>query len=283
VLDRVPERGETLVGDRFRVDAGGKGSNQAVGVARLGAASALLTAVGEDAFAAEARVLWADEGVDAGAVVTVPGAATMVGAIFVERDGENRIVVAMGALDALGAGHVHAFEQRIAAADVCLVGLEIPVAPAREALATARRRGVATVLNPAPAPREPVDDLLALADWVTPNESEAAALAGGPGTPEQLAERLRTRGATGVVLTLGAEGALLVDAEGSRRVPALPVPRVVDSTGAGDAFNAAFAVALAEGRTPLEACRLGCAAGAFMVQAAGVIPGMPRRRELIDT
>jgi ribokinase len=258
-VERVPDRGETVVGNVFRVDHGGKGSNQAIGAARLGADVDLLTAVGQDAFGAEALALWAAEGVDAQAVVRVP-LPTMAGAILVDATGENRIVIVQGALSALTPEHVDAFAPAIAAAEVCLVQLEIPVQTARHALEVARREGVRTVLNPAPAPADPLPAaMLELVDYVTPNESEAAAVGA----------------ARNVVLTLGAEGARL----GDERVAAFPAT-VVDTTGAGDAFNAAFAVALAERRPELDAVRWGCAAGAHMVEHAGVIPGLPARAEL---
>jgi ribokinase len=260
-VERVPERGETLVGHTFRVDHGGKGSNQAIGAARLDADVQLLTAVGEDAFGAEALELWAAEGVDAEAVVRVP-LPTMAGAILVDAAGENRIVIVPGALSALVPEHVDAFAPAIAAADVCLVQLEIPVETARRALELARRAEVRTVLNPAPSAALP-GDMLALVDYLTPNESEAAALGSAIGA------------ARNVVLTLGANGARL----GEEHVAAF-LAAVVDTTGAGDAFNAAFAVALAEGRPELDAVRWGCAAGAHMVEHAGVIPGLPARVEL---
>jgi ribokinase len=262
-VERVPERGETLVGHTFRIDHGGKGSNQAIGAARLGADVQLLTAVGEDAFGTEALELWAAEGVDAEAVVRAP-LPTMAGAILVDAAGENRIVIVPGALSALAPEHVDAFAPAIAAADVCLVQLEIPVETARRALEVARRADVRTVLNPAPAPSAPLPgDMLALVDNLTPNESEAAALGSAIGA------------ARTVVLTLGANGAQL----GDEHVAAFPAA-VVDTTGAGDAFNAAFAVALAEGLPELDAVRWGCAAGAHMVERAGVIDGLPARAEL---
>jgi ribokinase len=262
-VERVPDAGETLVGERFRTDHGGKGSNQAVGAARLGARVSFLTAVGDDAFATEARRLWVSEGVDARSVVEIPG-ATMAGAILVERGGENRIVIAPGALASLTPQHVDGFATSIAAADVCLVQLEIPVETARRALDLARAAGVRSVLNPAPAPARPLSRaLLELVDYLTPNATEAARLG-------QAVEAVGT-----LVLTLGPEGAQL----GHERISAFPA-RPLDTTGAGDAFNAAFAVALAEGRPESEAVRWGCAAGAHMVERAGVIPGLPTRIEL---
>jgi ribokinase len=255
-VERVPERGETVVGGLFRTDHGGKGSNQAVGAARLGAEAILLTAVGDDSFGDRAHELWAEEGVDASAVLRAP-LPTMTAAILVEASGDNRIVIVPGALSTLTPTHVDAFASQIEAADVLLVQLEIPVATALHALEVGRAAGVRTVLNPAPAPPEPIAPA---ADYLTPNESEAPAVAGAEGT---------------LVLTLGEQGARLRD----EHVPAFPA-HAVDTTGAGDAFCAAFAVALAEGASDLDAVRWGCAAGAQMVEREGVIPGLPTRAEL---
>jgi ribokinase len=254
-LDRMPAAGETVIGRAFRTDHGGKGSNQAIGAARLGAEVDFLTALGDDTFGHEAVALWEREGVRARAVFT--DAPTMTAPILVEATGENRIVVVPGALEQLSPAHVDEFSDRIAAADVCVVQLEIPVWTALYALQVARAAGVRTILNPAPAPDEPID---AVCDYVTPNESEAAAVAGVAAT---------------FVHTLGERGAEL-SGELVRAFPA----SVVDTTGAGDAFTAAFAVALADGADEREAVRWGCAAGAHMVEHQGVVPGLPTRAQL---
>lgn len=254
-LDRVPDAGETVIGRSFRIDHGGKGSNQAIGAARLGARVDFLTAVGDDTFGQSARSLWQTEGVHAEIVVT--SAATMTAPIFVEPGGENRIVVVPGALEQLSPAHVDAFSDRIAAADVCVVQLEIPVWTALYALEVAAAAGVRTILNPAPAPAEPIAPAC---DYVTPNESEAPSVAGAQAT---------------FVRTLGDRGA---DLDGEL-VPAFPAT-VVDTTGAGDAFTAAFAFALADGLDERQAVRWGCAAGAHMVEHAGVVPGLPTRAQL---
>jgi ribokinase len=175
-LDRVPEAGETVVGRTFRTDHGGKGSNQAVGAVRLGADVHFLTAVGDDAFGHAAIALWQTEGVDTEAVV-VPQAATMTAPIFVEPTGANRIVIVPGALDWLTRAHVDAFAPRIASSDVCAVQLEIPVDTALYALEVARRAGVRTILDPAPAPPTPIAPEV---DYLTPNATEAAAVRGAP-------------------------------------------------------------------------------------------------------
>lgn len=254
-LDRVPEAGETIVGRTFRVDHGGKGSNQAIGAARLGAQVDFLTAIGDDAFGRAAIALWQEERVRADAILS--DAATMTAPILVEPGGENRIVIVPGALEHLTPAHVDAFSDRIAAADVCVVQLEIPVWTALYALEVATAAGVRTILNPAPAPTEPIAPRC---DYVTPNETEAVAV--------------RDCDAT-LVLTLGDEGAELR----GERIPAFPA-EPVDTTGAGDAFTAAFAVALAEGVDERGAVRWGCAAGAHMVEHHGVVPGLPTREQL---
>jgi ribokinase len=253
---RAPDRGETVIGSLFRTDDGGKGSNQAVGAARLGAEVSLLTAVGADTFGDRAYELWEREGVDASAVIR-SDEPTMTAAILVEASGDNRIVIVPGALSTLTPRHVEGFAPQIESADVLLVQLEIPVESAVRALEIGNAAGVRTVLNPAPAPSEPIAPR---ADYIVPNETEAGAVSGAAGT---------------LVVTLGEEGARI----GDELVPAFPV-RAADTTGAGDAFCAAFAVALAEGAADLDAVRWGCAAGAHMVEHAGVIPGLPTRAQL---
>ena len=256
VVERAPERGETIIGNQVRTDPGGKGSNQAIGAARLGADLSFLTAIGHDAFGDSGIELWAAEGVDAGAVLRTQ-LPTMTAAILVEASGDNRIVIVRGALASLTPAHVEAFAPKIAAADVLLVQLEIPLDAAMRALEVGRAAGVRTVLNPAPAPAAPIAPVV---DYLTPNVREAPAVEGAEGT---------------LVLTLGERGAQI----GGELVPAFPA-RAVDTTGAGDAFCAAFAVALAEGASDLDAVRWGCAAGAHMVEHEGVVSGLPTRAEL---
>jgi ribokinase len=282
-VDRVPGPGVTLTGGVFSSGHGGKGSNQAVAAARLGAEVSLLTAVGRDAFADDARSLWRSEGIAADKVVSVD-AATMVGVILVEASGENRIVLASGALDELSPAHVDAFEAEIAAADLLVTGFEIPVAAAKRALELARRHGVRTLLNPAPAPAEPLDDeLWQLVDVVTPNQSEAALLTGEDGldTPQACADAIRRRYAGVTVITLGGDGCLLDEpGAGPQRVPAIRAHRVVDTTGAGDAFTGALAVALARGDGLVDAIRYAAAAGAHAVGTAEVIPSLARPEDI---
>lgn len=275
---RTPQAGETLTGGVFSSGHGGKGSNQAVAAARLGAEVSLLSAVGPDVFGDQARELWRTEGVAADKVVTA-AAATMVGIIVVEPSGENRIAIAPGALAELSVAHVDAFEPEIAAADIVLTGFEIPEAAARRALQLARRHGVRTLLNPAPAPDEPLDaELWGLVDVITPNQTEAARLTGEPAlSPYACATAIRRhyRGVT--IITLGGAGCLIDEPDTQPRlVRAVPARQVVDTTGAGDAFAGALAVALARGDGLDAAARFACAAGAFAVGVAEVIPSLPR-------
>jgi ribokinase len=265
----------------FAEGPGGKGSNQAVAAARLGASVALCSIVGDDAFGARGRALWRDEGVDTAAVVHGHG-ATMAGFILVEPDGENRIAIAPGVLDELKPAHVEAFGPVIAAADVLLTSLEIPLPAVTEGLRLARAAGVQTVLNPAPALA--LDDaVLALVDHLTPNRTEGAALSGADSAapPGVLLDALRARMAHGViVLTLGVEGALVDDGAQRHHLAPRRVD-VVDTTGAGDAFSAGYAVSIAEGATAQEAAEFATGCGAFAVTRREVLPGLPRRHEVV--
>lgn len=278
--DRLPEPGETLVGREFRSSHGGKGSNQAIAAARLGAEVALLSAVGADGWGQAARDLWRVEGVDAATVPTVD-AATMVGVILVEPGGENRILIALGALDHLGAWDVQRFEPAIAAADVLLVSLEVPLDVAVRACAFGRSRERLVILNPAPAMSLPAD-LLRTVDLLVPNRSEAARLAGLPtdSSPVRLIEALLALAHGDVVLTIGGDGALLGGpGRPHLHVPAPAVP-VLDTTGAGDAFCGALAVALAQGLGLEAAVRLAVRAGAHAVTIEAAVPALPRLADL---
>lgn len=281
-VPRSPEAGETVSGGEFAEGPGGKGSNQAVGAARLGARVSLLTAVGDDVFGRAARELWAAEGVDATHVVTVD-AATMVGFILVEPSGENRIAIAPGALERLTPAHLEPFRPVIAEADVLVVSMEIPADIVLGALRLARETGTRTLLNPAPA-RPLADEVWPLVDVITPNQTEAPVLLGlgenAAPSDRELVSRLRERTGGTAVLTRGGQGALLDDGSGVREVPARPVSRVVDTTGAGDAFTAALAVALAGGADTATAVSRAAAAGAHAVTVPGVIPALPTPDQL---
>lgn len=281
-LPRVPVAGETVLGGEFRSGHGGKGSNQAVGASRLGADVALLTAVGDDSIGRQAREMWATEGVDATATITAP-AATMVGMILVEPSGENRIIIATGALDHLRPEHVRDFAPQLSRADIAVVSLEIPLDTAAAALRTAHEAGTRTLLNPAPAQQIP-DEVWPHIDVLTPNRTEASILLGlspDAATPaDELVQLLHERSGATVVLTLGAEGALIRDDDGLTTVAAVPATEVVDTTGAGDAFTAALAVELAAGRSVHDAVTFATRVGAYAVAHHEVFPGLPHRADL---
>lgn len=273
VVPRQPKSGETLVAESMRIMPGGKASNQAIGIARLGGAARLFSALGDDVFAGYVRDAWRREGVDATAVLEQSGQSSLVGSVLVDAGGDNRIVLALGAMAGYGPEHLDVHETAIAGSDVCLISLEMPAAPAQRALEIARAHGVVTVLNPAPAPDEAdTRRLLPLCDWVTPNEGEAAAMTSQT-DPTEAARALRELGASNVVVTLGGDGALLHTGEGTERIPARDVP-CVDTSGAGDAFNAAFSLSLAEGRQPADAVRRGCIAGGLIVQGPGFVDAL---------
>jgi ribokinase len=282
-VQRAPEAGETVSAGTFSSGHGGKGSNQAVAAARLGAKVSLLTAVGRDAFGDAARELWRAEGIAPDHVVAAD-AATMVGMILVDSTGENRIAIAPGALDVLSPAEVDRFENEIAAADLLVTGFEIPVEVARRALELARRHGVRTLLTPAPAPAEPLDaHLWSLVDVVTPNQTEAMRLTGETGlaSAEECADAIRRRYAGVTIVTLGGDGCL-VDEPGTARVrvPAVRPRQVVDTTGAGDAFTGALAVALARGDDLRDAVGFAAAAGTHAVSIAEVIPSLARPEDI---
>lgn len=277
-LDRAPEAGETVGGGRLSVGHGGKGSNQAIGIARLGMPAAIFTAVGDDAAGDAALAFWSDEGVDASAVARVPG-ATMTGFILVDATGENRIALADGALADVQPDALDAFEPLLARAALVVVSLEIARDVALEGMRRARDRGIPVLLDPAPA--TPDRGLVTAADVLTPNRGELGTIVGDPGLDVDAAlDRLREWYPGRVVVTCGADGAI-VDDDGRRtRVPAPRVEHVVDTTGAGDAFTAALAVALAEGADLVDAARFAAAAGAWAVTVREVIPALPTREDV---
>lgn len=278
-VDRPAAAGETVLARGATAINGGKASNQAIGAAAFGAQAAIVSAVGHDAFASLAREPLVRHGVDTHGLIELPDESTMVGAVMVDARGENSITLAPGALARLAPAHVREQERLFRDADVCVVSLEIALDAALEALRLARAQGAITILNPAPAPSpDAVPALVALADWVTPNEHEAAAMSGTLGTPEEQARHLLALGARGVVITLGPAGALVATAGSTQRVPTVTLApsEVVDTAGAGDAFNAAFAVAMASGTSVLDAVAFGCQAGTRICRGPGFVEALDR-------
>jgi len=281
---RLPAWGETLMGSGFALGPGGKGSNQAVAAARAGAKVQMISRLGDDAFGRLARETWAADGIDAslvGSCATPTGSAVI---LIDEVSGQNAIIVVPGACFTLTAADVKAAGEAIRAAGVLLAQLELPLKTVERGLRLAREAGVVTILNPAPA-QSLSDETLGLVDFLIPNESEAALLTGMVVETVEQAENaarvLMGRGARNVIVTLGAQGALVCEA-GTEAVlvAAFGAGAVVETTGAGDAFCGGFAAALSEGRTVLEAARFGCAAAGISVTRAGTAPSMPRRGEI---
>ena len=280
---RLPGMGETVIGESVALSPGGKGSNQAVAAARLGARVRFISRIGRDSFADMGLAAWADAGVEP-LVARSDSAATGAAAVLVDaHTGENAIVVCPGAASEISEADIDAAADAIRSAAVFVTQFEQPLPAAARALAIAREAGVTTVLNPAPAAEAP-KDMLRLSDYVTPNEAEAEALSGIPVGDEDGARRaaaaLRDRGAGRAVITLGARGALFDGPGGAAFVPAFRAGPVVETTGAGDAFNGAFAVALAEGRDPGWAVRFACAAAGISVTRSGTSQSMPNRTEV---
>jgi ribokinase len=279
---RIPQPGETIIGGDFHTVPGGKGANQAVAAARLGAQVSMVGRVGRDAFANPLLENLAAAGVDHTFVTQYPGAATGVALIVVDDAGQNSIVVASGANMRLSPADVDAAEAAIAAADALLLQLESPLETVTRAAEVARTHRVTVILNPAPARPLPAA-LLSLVDVLIPNESETSLLTGMPVgdqvEAETAAAALRESGVGTVILTLGDRGALLAREGETERFPAFDVTPV-DTTAAGDAFVGGFAVALAEGQSLAEAVRWGNAAGALATTKLGAQPSLPNRHAL---
>ncbi len=281
--DRQPRMGETILGKSFALGPGGKGSNQAVAAAMAGGRVHFITRLGKDPFAEMARSTWAKAGVTP-EVTEDTESYTGAAYIFVEEaSGDNAIIISPGAAGRISVADVEARAKLIGGAGVFVTQLEQPMEAAHRALEIARAGGAKTILNPAPAATIS-DAMLALCDVVTPNESEAEGITGLPvgslDEAEAAAKALRRRGAGAAVITLGEQGALYHDGARTVHVPAFDAGAVVETTGAGDAFNGGFAVALAEGRDPVEAVRFGCAAAAISVTRPGTAPSMPARAEI---
>lgn len=278
---RRPQRGETLTGESFGMFVGGKGLNQAIAAARQGASVRMVGRVGADDFGRRLRQTLEAAGVDAQLVAEDSATSTGVATIVLDAEGDNSIIVVPGANGHVGPEDVARAAEAIAAADLLMLQLEVPLAAVLRAAEIARAAGVRVLLNPAPAPAGPLpDELLRLVDVLTPNETETQSLTGLSASDDEAAARaaaaLRARGVGAVVLTLGARGALLADGERTVRVPGYVV-QVVDTTAAGDAFCGALGTQLALGR-PLEAAvSYANAAGALATTVLGAEPAMPRR------
>lgn len=281
-VPRIPQPGETILGGEFITASGGKGANQAVAAARAGGEVTFIARVGKDSFGDQARAGFHQEGINVKYLRIDPRKPSGVALIFVSASGENSIAVAPGANAALAPADVMRARKELARSDVLLAQLETPLATVEAALRLAVRHCVPAILNPAPAQALP-DDLLRCVSVLTPNESEAESLTGIKVTDEasgvRAAARLRDRGVPTVIITLGAKGALVASKEGHVMVPGFKV-KPVDTTAAGDVFNGAFAVALAEGCELCAAVQFANAAAAISVTRMGAQPSAPTRREI---
>jgi ribokinase len=280
---RQPRMGETILGQSFALGPGGKGSNQSVAAGMAGASVGFITKLGKDPFADMALATWQKAGVTS---LATQHADDYTGAAYIfvdENTGDNAIIVCPGAAATINRSDIDSHAEVIKHCKVLMTQLEQPIDAAEYALACARKAGATTILNPAPAVELPTS-MIALCDFVTPNEIEAETITGitvnSPKDAVAAAEALLAKGAGGAIITLGENGCLYHDGSNSVHVPAINAGPVVETTGAGDAFNGGFAVAIAEGHSPLEAIRFGTATAAISVTRPGTAPSMPTRKEI---
>ncbi len=282
--DRLPAPGETVVGGAFVMAAGGKGANQAVAAARLGAQVTLVAKVGTDVFGEQAIAGYRKEGIDIDFVFRDPDHHTGVALILVDNKGENLISVASGANHHLGPADVEKAAAAIRAADVVVVQLEIPGDAVACAARLAFEAGVPVILDPAPAPAGPLDGaLLRHVTCIKPNETEAERLTGirveDEATARRAAEKLRSGGVRDAIITLGAKGAFWLGPAGSGFLASFRV-EALDSTAAGDAFSGALACAVAQGRPLEDSVRYASLVGALSVTRLGAQPSLPTDSEV---
>ncbi|AOE80311.1 MULTISPECIES: ribokinase [Pseudomonas] len=274
---RLPRAGETLIGQTFSTVPGGKGANQAVASARLGADVSMIGCVGTDAYGTQLREALRVEGIDCQAVSTVDGSSG-VALIVVDDSSQNAIVIVAGSNGELTPASLQAFDSVLQAADVIVCQLEVPMNTVGYALKRGRELGKTVILNPAPASAPLPAEWYASIDYLIPNESEAGALSGvtvdSIDSAKAAATQLIQAGAGKVIITLGSQGALFTDGQGFEHLLA-PKVRAVDTTAAGDTFVGGFAAALANGKSEAEAIRFGQVAAALSVTRAGAQPSIP--------
>ncbi|MBN2408227.1 MAG: ribokinase [Candidatus Aminicenantes bacterium] len=279
---RLPKPGETIIGGEFFMAAGGKGANQAVAAARAGGDVHFIARVGADVFGRQLLDGFVRDGIHVENILLDKDVSSGVALIVVAPDGENSIAVASGANARLGIEDVRRAKDVIASADIVLMQLESPFETVIEAAEIASTAGVPVILNPAPA-QMLGDDLLKRLSFLTPNETEAEIMTGvtliTKGDLEKAADIMLDKGMKGVLITLGPKGVYVATPERKEVVPAFPVTPV-DTTAAGDAFNGALAVALAEGRSLFDAAQFGNAAAAIATTKLGAQPSLPFRKDI---
>ena len=283
--NRAPRMGETILGNSFALGPGGKGSNQAVAAARLGADVTFISKLGRDPFADMALQTWADAGVNP---VVTQSDESYTGAAYIfveEKTGNNAIIICPGAAATISTADIDVNADLIRSAEVFITQLEQPMDAAIHALGIAKKAGVKTILNPAPATDLP-DGMLALCDYVTPNETETEVLTDlevkSVDDARQAAEIFLSKGVGAAVITLGENGVLFHSATHSELVLAVNAGPVVETTGAGDAFNGGFVTAIAEGDDPITAVRMGCTTAGISVTRPGTAPSMPVLSEVME-
>jgi ribokinase len=282
-VDRLPAWGETLMGPSFQIGPGGKGSNQAVAAARAGGKVSCISKLGSDTFGDMARSLYKTEGIDTQFLFATKSATGAAAIIIDAVSCENAIIVVPGACFEVSTSEVDQARALIADSSVFVTQLELSQAVVVHGLDLAHSLGVPTILNPAPAMPLP-ESIYRHIDYITPNETEAATLTGIAVTnladAEKAADAFLARGVRNAIITLGAQGAFVKNASMKAHVPAVDAGKVLETTGAGDAFNGGFAVALSEGMDLVEAVRFGCATAGISVTRAGTAPSMPGRAEI---
>lgn len=280
--DRIPKLGETIIGSHFDMGPGGKGSNQAIAISRLGGNVSFLAKVGDDIFGKEAMKLFEREGIDTAFIKVDSDAHTGAGIIFVDKDGHNSIGVAPGANYRLTIEELDEADELFKSSKFLLMQLETPLPVVYHAIRKARENGVTVILNPAPGQK--IDsEYLSMIDILTPNETETEIIAGLAVTDTEsaieAARKLVNDGVKNVIVTLGKQGCALVSAEKQQQYRA-PRVNAVDTTGAGDAFNGGLVYALAAGKNIDEAIEFGCKVGAYSVTSIGVVPGLPTMKDI---
>ena len=283
---RIPQPGETVIEGTFFQASGGKGANQAVAAARCHRAPVtFIAAVGDDAYGAEALNELQQEQINCTTIRVVKESATGIALIMVDQRGENCISVASGANARLTPNDIAAVDERsFDEATIFLASLEVPIETVKAGLQRAKAAGLTTILNPAPAHSEVIDaGLLSFVDILTPNQSELALLsgqlAGNTNAIAKNAQTIRSHGCEHVIVTLGPAGILVIGPDPAQEIPAFPVTPI-DTTAAGDAFNGALAVALAEDQSLETACRFACAAAGLSVTHVGAQPSLPHRADV---
>lgn len=280
----IPQKGETFIGEKFHVNPGGKGSNQAVAANRAGGNVTLLTKLGRDEFGKMAKEFYAEEGIHTDLLFETDNVGTGAAAInILESTGENSIIVVPGAGAELTNEEIEQAKNFMRAGDIFLTQFETPIERSIYGLKTAKEAGMRTILNPAPASSFP-NNAYPYIDFITPNEVEAEQLCGRKVESEAdanwAADWFLDRGVHTAVLTLGERGAFVKNREICELLPAFSVGRAIDTTGAGDAFNGGFAVALAEDKSILDAVRFGNATAGISVTRVGTAKSTPSRTEI---